>query len=784
MAIGIGLVAAIVLVPQPADAQPRASITGAVRDATGLPLANVAISVRGARDRATSTGSEGTFEVQNLPDGRYEITASLVEFATARVEVRLAPGGRQHISLTLSVQYFEQTVVTASRVGESEPQATPMAVSVLGAADLATTQAHTIGQLSGLAPSVTFSQNSDFAQLTIRGIGSNVVFAGSDPSSAVYLDGVYLARPVMVTADFLDLERVEVLRGPQGTLYGRNAVGGAVNLVTRAPSRGFEARGDLTAGTYDTWRAQGRVSGPIVADRVLASGAFLRGGRRGFVHDVDHPEHPLGGEDVVALRGQVLIVGGPRLGLLVSGDWMQQNPVPLTYAKVLAVKPGFQVDNPPGLHQVRTSTLATSQIMQHGGSARVTWSVTPATTLTSLSAFRRLDYELLSDADITELELVTSHVREAQQQFSEELTIAHKRRRLSWLAGVFLFEETDRQPTTVGLGGPRLVNRLLPKVNANASALFGQTTIELRPRVSVTAGLRYSDERKRIENAGRLSTMEPPETVVSGSAYDYVDRIAYSAWTPRLALEVRARANMLAYVSAARGFKSGGFNLSSTEPGRGYAPESAWSYEGGLKTDLAGGRARANVSAFAMDYKDLQVQTPIRPGVLDISNAAAATIRGVEAEGDLRLARAWTAGGHVAWLDGRYDRYIAVGIGGITGNVAGHRLNNAPQWSGRLWVDWTRDLGAHALSLRAETRSQTTVFFTPFNDTIQRQRAYAVVDVGVQFRPRSARWSLAAYARNLANQDYITGTFSTPPPAIGGRPGEPRNIGVQLRVEG
>ena len=134
--------------------------------------------------------------------------------------------------------------------------------------------------LAGLVPSVTFSQNTGFAQLTIRGIGTNVVFAGSDPSSAVYLDGVYLARPAGLLADFLDLERVEVLRGPQGTLYGRNVVGGAVNVISRLPTDDAETSVRLTAGSPGEVRADARVSGPLVRGRVMGSVAFLRGRAR------------------------------------------------------------------------------------------------------------------------------------------------------------------------------------------------------------------------------------------------------------------------------------------------------------------------------------------------------------------------------------------------------------------------------------------------------------------------------------------------------------------------
>ena len=144
----------------------------------------------------------------------------------------------------------------------------------------------------------------------------------------------------------------------------------------------------------------------------------------------------------------------------------------------------------------------------------------------------------------------------------------------------------------------------------------------------------------------------------------------------------------LAYASATRGFKSGGFNISSPEPGRGYAPEWAWSYEAGLKRTLASGRGRLNLAAFQMDYTDLQVQAAIRPGILDISNAAAATIRGVELEGALPARTALRLGGHLAWLDARYDRTWPWARAGSRATSSGHFLSNAPEWTGRLWLEW------------------------------------------------------------------------------------------------
>ena len=270
----------------------------------------------------------------------------------------------------------------------------------------------------------------------------------------------------------------------------------------------------------------------------------------------------------------------------------------MVWPKVLRVKPGIQIDNPADLHEVRTSTLADDRNLQYGVSAHLSTDLTPTTRLTSLTAFRRLDYELLADTDITELELTASQFHEIQHQLSEEVAVSHAGSRLTWIGGSFLFHEIDRQPSVVRLGGPGLEVQLDPYIEANSIAAFGQATVRLIDRVAATAGLRYTNERKAIDNEGRVQTVEASRTVLPDTAYAYTDRIADTPWTPKIGLEVRAHQNTFAYVSATRGYKTGGFNLTSNEVGRGYAPEWAWTYEGGLKTLPAGGRARVNLAVF------------------------------------------------------------------------------------------------------------------------------------------------------------------------------------------
>jgi iron complex outermembrane receptor protein len=740
--------------------------------------------LRGPTERTTQSTSNGQFAFDSVPEGEYELTATLQGFAPARQRIRLTSDEGAIVSLTLTVSILERTVVTASRVGEADMQSLPMAVSMLTGRELERMQDHTIEQIAGRAPGVTFSQNVGLAQVTIRGIETNAVFAGSDPSSAVYLDGVYLARPAMVLSDFLDLDRVEVLRGPQGTLYGRNSLGGAINLITKPPTGDVEASVRVGAGSQGGFRTDARVSGPIIPGKLMGSGSILRGVRTGQVRDLEHPDHPLGGEDVISARGQLRALFSPRSELRLFADIDHRDPTPLWYSKILAVKPGFDVDYPADPHEVRASFPAEGHTYQSGASARFTLDLTTSMRLTSLSAYRKMDFDVTVDGDISELDRDISNVHEIQHQISEEITVAAQHSRLTWIAGVFLFGESDWEPSFTRLPSYQLLYLFAPRVDAEASAAFGQTTVALTPRLSVTAGLRYTHERKTIDNSGGLFPDEATRGIPPVFSYDYNDAITDGAWTPKLGVEVRARDGLLAYASATRGFKSGGFNATSMEVGRGYGPEWAWSYEGGLKTVVRGGRTRVSLAAFFTDYTNLQVQTAITTAVLDVTNAAAATIQGLELEATTLLGHRVQAGGHLAWLDATYDRYMATGVGGVTGDAAGNRLNNSPEWSGRVWVDWTRALSRSiSFSVRADSTWKTTAFFTPFNDRIQRQQPFGLLDVSAGFGPTHPRWSVSAFVRNLTNEVYITGSNGAPEPAIGGRPGDPRRVGIQLTIE-
>ena len=678
--------------------------------------------------------------------------------------------------------FSESMTVTATRTGAADIQSTAIAMTALSARTIEELGIQSVEGLAGFAPTLTVSQNGGGrALITIRGIGSGPL---GDPSAVMYLDGVYLARPAMASMDFLDVDRVEVLRGPQGTLYGRNSVGGAIHILTRPPTNALETSLRLTAGSYDRLRAEGAVRGPLVKNNVMGSFAFLRGSRDGFVKDRDHPGHSLGGEDTWAGRGQLRVVFGTRSELLLSGDYGRFDGIPLPYAKPIIAKPGFSFDNLTSLWEVRTSDLASAENVQQGASAKLAVQLSPSMTLTSLTAYRKSNDHFYVDRDATELSILTTDASDIQRQVSQELTVAQRALKFTWIAGAFLFDDRDNTPAEITEFARGVQSRPLSKTRAHAWALFGQATYSVSSQVSMTGGLRYSDEEKDLHNTGGVYRRGTAVLANPASFYDFVDSAAFRAWTPKASLQLQPSRDTFVYVSATRGFKSGGFTPTTMQPGRAFSPELAWSYEVGVKQTTAGGRLRANAAVFYNDYQQLQVQSFILPGVVDISNAASATIRGVEIEVAAAAWRGLRLAGNMSWLDATYDRYLAVGPGNVTGDAAGNRLNNAPEWSGSGSAAYEFAAGRTGTgSVRGDVSWQSGVFFTPFNDALETQRAYRLVHLRAGFAPRSRRWELAVYARNLRNRDYITGALTNATlPAIVGRPGEPRHWGTQFTI--
>jgi iron complex outermembrane receptor protein len=769
-----------------AAAQSAGQLAGVVQDTNGNVLPGVTMTVTGApliAPRTVVTDEHGKYVVDALPSGRYVVTAQSSGFDPWSSQIEVGAKAKT-LDVVLAVSsHSESVTVTATKTGAADVQSTPVAITVLPATALEHLGVHTVERLAGVVPTVMISQHTGLAQVTIRGIGTNSTFG--DPSSTVHLDGVYLGRPAMVFADFLNVERVEVLRGPQGTLYGRNSVGGTINIVTRQPTNTLETSVRLTAGNYQKLRAEGGVSGPLIKNKVMGSFAILRGTRKGFVEDLDHPDHSLGSEDTWAGRGQLRIVLATHSELLLSGDHGQYEGVPLTYAKPLVAKPGYNFDNPTSLWSVRTSDLTSGRNIQQGTSAKLAVRLNRTTTLTSLTAYRKSNHRFFIDSDATELRELTSDVPNLQHQVSQELTVVQRNPRLTWIGGAFFFDERYEGRVEITAYRDERQTRPFAKNGVKTWALFGQGTYSVSSRVSVTGGFRYTDEQKSLENTGGVYRLGTAILDILTSFYDYVDDAAFQAWTPKSSIQVQVSRDTFVYASATRGFKSGGFNQfnpTAPESNRAFNPEFAWSFEGGVKHTMAGGRVRVNTAVFSNDYRDLQVQSFPRLGVIDVSNAGSATIRGIEVETAAAAWRDVQLAGHFSWLHTTYDRYLFRGPD-ATFDAAGNRLNNAPEWSGGGSAVYQFGTGgAGTAFVRGDVSWQSRVFFTPVNDAIETQRAYGLLHVRAGFEPQNRRWEVAVYVRNLGAQEYITGTANVPLTAITGRPGDPRHWGTQFTL--
>ena len=322
-------------------------------------------------------------------------------------------------------------------------------------------------------------------------------------------------------------------------------------------------------------------------------------------------------------------------------------------------------------------------------------------------------------------------------------------------------------------------------IDTQAWALFGQATYRASTRVSITGGVRYSDEQKDLDTTGGVYRIDTPTLISPATFYAFAETANFDAWTPKASLQVQAARDTFAYFSATRGFKSGGFNPGEAVPEKAaFAPEFAWSYEGGLKRTLADGRIRANTAVFYTTYEDLQVLSFVRPGVPEISNAGAATIKGVESEVGAAVGRNVHLAGHVSWLDATYDHYLARVPGSQTPlDAAGNRLNNAPEWSGSGSAVYEHAAGRRGtITLRGDVTWQSRVFFEPFNDDIETQPKYGLLHLRAAFEPKSRRWELAVFVRNTGNQEYITSAGNVPLTAYVGRPGDPRRWGTQFTL--
>jgi iron complex outermembrane recepter protein len=697
---------------------------------------------------------------------------------------------------------LEEIVVTATKTGATNLQDTPIAIQAFTAAQLDSRGIQNIAGVVPFTPGVQISDLSGYSQIFIRGVGSNTVFIGADPSSTVQLDGVYLARPLTYLMDFIDVDQVEVLKGPQGTLYGRNSVGGTINVTSRAPSNTLTGEVLLSTGNYDEFGARGYLSGPIISDSgILGSISFMRETHSPYLENVS-----TGGgvedEDHFGVRGQLLFPLGPVTTLTLRSDYEYSNDSIGGYPKLIEPD-GVPLDDSviSDYHKVSLNSSNETTLRSYGFSADLKSQPFDALNIRSITAYRHLTGSIEEDADGSSLDVLRTLISPIEeQQLSEELDFNGKIDALTYVFGLYYFHEDDAEPLTLAVPADGVSNVVRGSLRDESEAAFGQVEYHFTPQISAVAGLRYTYETKHYSVMSEWTESASLDPAVAAAAppspffpppFGISTSRNYDALTPKFGINYRPLDNVLAYASATRGFKSGGFDYGAPDAAdaiRGFQPEYLWSYEVGIKSDWLDKRVRVNVDGFVYHYSNLQVEVFVPPANAITENAAAARIEGLETELAVKPLSELTLYANLAWLHARYTSYPDAYVTAFnTFDATGKALDHAPDFTSAFGGLYTVPLGnLGSVFFGADYHWQSRMYFTPANQGIgavtdypEEQASYGLLSARLGWTSADERWTASVIGSNLTNRDYITGTASYGL-GITARPGDPQVIRGQV----
>lgn len=670
-------------------------------------------------------------------------------------------------------------VVTATKTGETKLQNTPIAISAYSGDLLGRQGVRDIRDLAQMTPNLTISENTSFSQTFIRGVGSNNVFAGSDPSSTVHLDGVYIARPVSYFNSFFDVERVEVLRGPQGTLYGRNSVGGTINVISRKPNDKISAKFEAGYGNYDSVQLAAYANLPLAED-LYASVSGLYTAHDAYVKNVNPSGNNIDDDDTRGVRGQLRWTPGP-FDIVLRADYSKSDGAIMGYSKLLEPRGSAITDALLGNYRRIANNIPHEFFRKnYGFAADIDIELSDRITLKSLTAYRNSRFHASFDTDASDEDRQRSILDESQDQISQEFNLSGEYGAFTFVLGAFYFTETMDYPISIENRINLTDVHTAPHVETDSYAFFQQTDWHITDTLNATFGLRYSKEKKQFSQYATRRSLVTYLPVAPVVEYDTTGH--YDAWTPKFGLDWRPTEDIMTYASVSRGFKSGGFVNGSTNPSQGFGPETLWAYEAGIKTSWLDRRLILNLSAFYYDYKNLQVNFFLAPGVVDIRNAADATIKGLELEFNLRPFRTTRIQGGVSLLDAKYDSFPSAPRRGNQSvfDASGADLNGAPDHMVTLSVE--QDLPAIAgfePTLRGDASWNGRRYFTPENNALESQAPYFLLNASLHLRSENGI-TMTLWGRNLTNREYVTGTASFASGLVAGRPGYPRTYGLKL----
>jgi iron complex outermembrane receptor protein len=693
---------------------------------------------------------------------------------------------------------IEEIIVSAQKRAE-RLQDVPIAIDAFGSDMIDALGINELQDLSEQSPGVFF-KNLDVAQpqVFIRGIGTVQFDASSEQPVGIFIDEVYVARHTASTGSLYDIERIEVLKGPQGTLYGRNTIGGAINVVTRAPSDEFEGYGEVELGRFNMFNFSGAVSGPLIKDKLSARVAFSSRDRDGWTRNAVTGNYN-NDENSNAIRAKLHYTPNDALEIDLSADYSKDRLAGLNQElkgtqsfPFAAPQTELTPDDPFTAHHSIDGFFNRNV---WGMSGRVTYNMEDI-SITSITAYREHDLEAARDLDAGPAALLDIREFEKGNQFSQELRIAseYADSKINWLAGLFYFKEKADRTEIWPLAS--LLDITLPDFFAksigivpNSTAVpaffstqdfqgdyswrldnenknfaaFGQVSFNIIDQVTITGGLRYSYEKKKgthyigTDAAVPFAAFVNPGPGWTGGPVSLVVPVAkdWSSLDPSVTIDFRPFEDALFYASYKKGFKSGGFQhrpadaaLAATP----YDPESVEVYELGAKTQWFDRRLQLNASGFMYDYTNLQLLS-LKPGsiVTFTDNVAAASIDGFELEAvAYPLAGVMLTAGY-SYLDATYDRFIdSSGI-----DRAGQNLPRVPKNTFNATAQYSFDVGdIGIMTIRGEYSWRDEIFFLPDNAEPNRDGPVSLFNASITFESPDERWKLSLWGKNLTDKVY------------------------------
>jgi len=718
---------------------------------------------------------------------------------------------------------LEELIVTAQR-REQSIQDVPISVSVVTDKFISENDVRSLQDLNGTIPGfyATNSVNYGAAPLSIRGIGGangGGNFFNDEPV-AVYVDDVYISRLSFSTADLIDVESIQVLRGPQGTLYGRNSTAGALLLKTARPTEEFEGHLKLGFAEHGETRVSGAVSGPL-SNSVQARLAVGYSDRDGFgTNTFDGSD--IGGSDETT--GRLSLRYAPSdvftADLILETQDRSASPATIALANVAPLTPSTPFIRRSDLDELLDSNSfaindpSSNDSDTSSGTLILNWQL-GGLTLDSVTAFRSYELVGAQDSDGTQFTLFNNNGLLDSDQFSQELRLSSSTDNFSWVVGAYYLTEDVIQDFTInnfqGLFGAGTSATVNATQDTDALALFADVTWNVTDNLELIVGARYSDETKDFSNNLNVRTIRssiplpipfgpfPPGAQIPGGIPVappgfFTEEADFDDFTPRVVLNYRFNDNFSGYASYSQSFKSGGFNSFGLTPA--FENEEIDAFEIGFKSTLANGRATLNGAIFSYDYTNLQVRLPVPTGGVNILNAGEAEVQGAELELAWQVSDQLKISANAAYLDTELNEFLTqeipedlrfligapIPLNNV--NAAGNELTRAPDVQYYISADYDFSLSSNLYAnFLINYRFQDDVFFLETNQNTDTFRSESSDEIGVRFtiRPTSELWELGIFGQNISDERTITQVT-----ALGGHPNaaisEPSKWGVDFRL--